>query len=274
MPSDTYEKLAARYDRMLSENPAREAFFRDLFTKHGVKRVLDCACGTGRDLIAFAKMGFEVEGSDLSEAMLARTRLNLARAGLNVPVGRADFRELDEHFEPQFDAVVCLRNSINELLDDSEVVKALRAMRTVLRPGGIVVIDQGQTDASMREPPLCDVVVNEPDFTRVLVMEYNADIMTVHIVDRVHTEGKPALLTNMSCQIGATRRNSPQCEFPATSKELDEGEFPVVRLKIRLREDWQRLFEEAGFSGVEFTGNWDGGAYDDRAKRLIVLAAV
>jgi ubiquinone/menaquinone biosynthesis C-methylase UbiE len=244
MAADTYERLAARYDRMHRENPAREAFFRDLFTRHGVKRVLDCACGTGCDLIAFAKLGFEVEGSDLSKAMLVQARTNLTEAGLAVPLHCLDFRELDQHFDASFDAVVCPTNSINEILDEEEAVKGLRSMRAVLRPGGIVVIDQGQTNASMREPRLYDVVVNDPDLTRLLVMKYDADLMTVHVLDAVHTE------------------------------EEQTVEGTVVRLKIRLRDDWEQLFEEAGFSGVEFLGNWAGGTYDDRAERLIVVGAV
>jgi ubiquinone/menaquinone biosynthesis C-methylase UbiE len=47
MPEDTYEGFAARYDWMKAPNPAREHFFRQLFAKHGVSKVLDCACGTG-----------------------------------------------------------------------------------------------------------------------------------------------------------------------------------------------------------------------------------
>jgi glycine/sarcosine N-methyltransferase len=184
-------------------------------------------------------MGFDVTGSDLSEAMLARARGNLEEAGITVPLYRIDFRELPARFDVRFDAVVCLSNSINELLDDAEVLRALRAMRAVLRPGGLVVIDQGQNDASMRDPPLYVPIVNEPDFTRLFVMEYRGDLMAVHVLDFLHSE---------------------------RAAGLDEA---IVRLRIRLRADWRRLLRDAAFSRIEFYGRWSEATYE----RLVAVAA-
>lgn len=243
MPEDLYAKLAARYDRMVRENPNRDAFFRALFARRSVRRVLDCACGTGRDLIAFHRMGLDVEGSDLSEAMLAQARANLAEAGIDVPLRQSDFRQLTAVYGARFDAVVCLSNSINELLDDREVVRALTSMRDVLRPGGVVVVDQGQTDASMWRRPPYDLVVNDPDLTRVLVMGYEDDLMTVRVLDVLHGGGR--------------------ADFEET----------LVRLRIRLQADWRRLFAVAGLSAVEVYGDWSGASYDvEVARRLIAVA--
>lgn len=243
MSEDVYARLAARYDRMIRENPERDAFFRDLFARRSVRSLLDCACGTGRDLIAFHRMGLTVQGSDLSEAMLAQARSNLAKAGIEIPLQRIDFRELAAQFERRFDAVVCLSNSINELLDDAEVLRALGAMRAVLRPGGLVVVDQGQTDASVRQRPLYEPVVKDRDLTRVFVMEYDNDLITVHVLDFLHT--------------------GEEMGFDETT----------VRLRIRLRDDWQRLFSEAGFSTVDLYGSWKGAKYDNEtAERLIAVA--
>jgi ubiquinone/menaquinone biosynthesis C-methylase UbiE len=68
MSKDAYEGFAEWYDWMKEKNPAREQFFRKLFVKHNVSKVLDCACGTGQDLIMFHMMGFLVFGSDLSDS--------------------------------------------------------------------------------------------------------------------------------------------------------------------------------------------------------------
>jgi SAM-dependent methyltransferase len=151
-----------------------------------VTRVLDCACGTGRDLLMFHAMGLEVVGSDLSDAMLAQARENLG--GVDIPLRKADYRQLPEHYDGEFDAVVCLSNSINEPLEDAETLHALQSMKAVLRNGGILVFDQGQTDASMRDPPRFAPVVNNRDFTRFFVIDYAGEIQTVHIFDFLHTE--------------------------------------------------------------------------------------
>jgi len=243
MPTDPYEALASRYDRMARVDPQRDAFFRDLFARRSVRSVLDCACGTGRDLIAFHRMGLEVEGSDLSSAMLAQARANLARAGIALPLRRVDLRELAATTGARFDAVVCLGNAINELLDDADAIRALREMRALLRPGGIVILDQGQTDASMRYPPRYAPIVNDLDFTRVFVMDYDGTVMTVHVLDFTHT--------------------SEEARF-------DES---TVRLRVRLKADWERLSHEAGFRAPEMYGDWGGTPYEiEAAERLIVVA--
>ncbi len=241
---DPYERLACRYDRMHCENPRRREFFRTLFEDHSVQSVLDCSCGTGQDLIAFHQMGIHVEGSDLSRAMLTQADANLKRAHLHdIPLHCIDFRRLDQHFHHRFDAVVCLSNSINELHDDQDVVRALRSMSAVLRPGGLLIIDQGQNDASMRNPPLYDVIIDSPELTRLMIMEYEATLMSVHIVDLFHSDGRPLIEEN------------------------------VVQLRIRLQLDWQRLFAAADFPDPRFCGDWAGTPYSpDSAKRLIAVA--
>ena len=88
----------------------------------------------------------------------------------------------------QFDAVVCLTNSINEVLTDDETLQALHSMKSVLRDGGILVFDQGQTDATMKNPPKFDAVVNTRDWTRFFVLEYLGNTMTVNVFDFIHTE--------------------------------------------------------------------------------------
>jgi ubiquinone/menaquinone biosynthesis C-methylase UbiE len=243
MGEDTYLDLAERYDWMKQKNPTREAFFGDLVVAYDVEQVLDCACGTGGDLILFHSFGCEVHGSDLSDAMLAQARDKVAKAGLSIPIQKADFRHLSSQFDAQFDAVVCLSNAINELLNDADALQALRSMKGVLRDGGILVLDQGQTDASMKNPPRFAPVVNERDFSRLFVMDYVQDRMQVHIFDFVHTE------------------------------DVQDFWHNSIWLRIRLQDDWKRMIEQAGFSKAEFFGDWQGTAYDkEQSRRLIVVA--
>lgn len=240
---DTYKEFAERYDWMKRDNPAREQFFRRLFAKHRVRKVLDCACGTGHDLIMFHSLDCQVRGSDLSESMLTQARKNLAEAALDVPVVRADFRRLPDFFDTDFDAVVCLTNSINEVLTDAGTSQALRSMRSVLRAGGILVFDQGQTDASMRRPPKFDLIANNRDWTRFFLMEYAANVMTVNIFDFVHTEDTSAF------------------------------KHAAVRVRIRLQDSWSQLLREAGFSSFEFLGDWNCTPYSkETSQRLIAVA--
>ena len=130
MRDDPYKDFAERYDWMKLKNLDRDEFFRSLFKKHGVKNVLDCACGTGHELILFNSFGCAVQGSDLSDSMLEKAQKNLSEANLKIPLKKIDFRYLDEHYESQFDAVVCLTSAIAEPLTDTDTRK-----KPLLDPG-------------------------------------------------------------------------------------------------------------------------------------------
>jgi len=240
---DPYHDFADRYDWMALESPTRTAFFKNRFQTHRSTRLLDCACGTGRDLKLFTDFGLDVEGSDLSPAMLDRARKTLSDAGLTVPLHQLDFRRLHEHFSDRFDAVVCLTSALLEVLDDTDALEALQSMRQVLKPGGILIFDQGLSDAMIREKPGVDPILNTRDYSRLFVIDYDPEVMTIRICDFIHTE--------------------TACDFQTFT----------VRLRIRLLDDWKRLLARAGFQKVDFFGSWEEEPYDKTtSKRLIAVA--
>ena len=71
-------------------------------------RVLDVPCGGGRVTLHLAGKGHAMTSGDLSEAMLAITRENIAAAGLNCPIERQDI-EAFTYKDRAFDAVICFR---------------------------------------------------------------------------------------------------------------------------------------------------------------------
>jgi hypothetical protein len=143
----------------------------------------------------------------------------------------------------EFDAVVCLTNSINEPLEDAQTLRALRSMRSVLRRGGILAFDQGQTDASMRNPPRFVPIVNDRDLTRFFVIDYAGDVQTVHIFDFIHTEEKLDL------------------------------KHASVRIRIRLVDSWRQVLRAAGFSSFEFFGDWNRTPYSKETSRRLIAVA-
>jgi hypothetical protein len=49
-------------------------------------------------------------------------------------------------------------------------------MKSVLRPGGILVFDQGLSDAVIKEQPAFDPIVNNRNFSRLFTMAYTEDL--------------------------------------------------------------------------------------------------
>src|SRR5262245_25396448 len=90
------EKTAQRYQvRKADKNRAEMNLIDRAFSlipkDH---RVLDIPCGGGRVTLHLAQQGYDMSSADLSEAMLAITRENVARLGLKCPVERQDIEKL------------------------------------------------------------------------------------------------------------------------------------------------------------------------------------
>lgn len=239
---DRYSNIAEYYDYMLSKNPDREEFFREIFRKHNVRNILDCACGTGSDLILFNSFGYSVTGSDISESMLKVAKKKMANCEVNVTLKKVDFHNLYKSFKVKFDAVVCLSNAVNEI--DVDVIKALKSMKSVLNKDGIIIFDQGQTDFTMKNPPAYFPEVNDKDLSRLYTMNYTKDIMVVNVFDFIHKEN--------------------ECLY-----DFKHSEF---KIRIRLYSDWVDIVRKVGLE-ADFYGNWNFEPYDkEKSKRLIVVA--
>lgn len=143
-----YDALAADYDRFVNWQgrlTLELPFFERLFRERGVQRVLDAACGTGHHAVALAQRGYRVVGADLSAAMIEQARENAAAAGVQVDFVVAGLGELAA-LGKSFEAVICLGNSLPHLLTAGAVDAALADFATVLRPAGLLVIQNRNFD--------------------------------------------------------------------------------------------------------------------------------
>jgi SAM-dependent methyltransferase len=115
--------------------------------------VLDCACGIGTQALGLAARGHRVLASDSSPEMIARARREAAGRGLHIEFAVADMRTLDAFGDDAFDAVLAVDNALPHLQTDDEVRRALGAMASRLRPGGILVVTIRDYDALLAERP-------------------------------------------------------------------------------------------------------------------------
>ncbi len=148
-----YDQLSEVYDRFV-DWPARLAFempfLEKMLREAGARRVLDAACGTGQHAIALTQAGFDVAGADLSQPMVEAARRSAERAGVHAEFVVAGFGELAAKLAGPFDALLCLGNSIPHVNDLAHLDAVLRDFRAVLRPGGLLVIQQRNFDLVLR----------------------------------------------------------------------------------------------------------------------------
>ena len=137
-----YGALAWVYDRLNAEIDygAWADFVEETFHRYGEKKpslVLDLACGTGRMTAELARRGYDMIGVDGSEDMLAEAYLR--SEGLGILYLKQDMRTFELY--GTVDAVTCCLDSLNYLVEDGDLVKAIRNVRLYLEPNGLFLFD-------------------------------------------------------------------------------------------------------------------------------------
>ncbi|MCU0503011.1 MAG: class I SAM-dependent methyltransferase [Anaerolineae bacterium] len=154
-----YDALAPMFDvmtdwdaRLAAEGP----FLRAQLDAAGAHRVLDAACGSGGHALWLARQGYEVTGADVSPVMINLARQKASAASLAVEFFVADLANLHPanlHPSTAFDAVLCLGNSLPHLLTQADLAAALRGMASVLRPGGLLILQNLNYDLRWQKQP-------------------------------------------------------------------------------------------------------------------------
>jgi SAM-dependent methyltransferase len=132
--TDVYEAMIDWPKRLAHEEP----FYRRLFDRVGVRRVIDVACGTGHHAAMFHRWGLRTVAADLSPAMIDRARKAFGQPPNLHWVVRSFDRPITL-VEP-FDVAVCVGNSLALAPDAATAQRAIGHMLAAVRTGGAIVI--------------------------------------------------------------------------------------------------------------------------------------
>jgi SAM-dependent methyltransferase len=116
----------------------------------GARSVLDVSCGIGTQAIGLARLGFAVTASDLCAAAVERAKAEVRRRGIEIDLSVADMRSAHDHHRRQFDVVISCDNSLLHLLNDADLLAALRQFHACTRPGGGCLITVRDYDREER----------------------------------------------------------------------------------------------------------------------------
>lgn len=138
----SYKSFAEVYDILTYDvdYTGRINYVEKLFKKFSqipVKSVLDLACGTGTISSMLADKGYEVIGVDSSAEMLSQAKVKQGdRDILYLCQEMRDFELFGT-----VDAVVCLLDSINYVLDEEDLISCFKWVNNYLNPGGVFIFD-------------------------------------------------------------------------------------------------------------------------------------
>ena len=138
-------RYAELYDLFYSDKPYAEeaAFVHDCFRKFGLsptRKILELACGTGRHALELDKSGYQIMAMDRSPYMIEIARRRAAEHNSKTVFASGDMQQLPLA-EKQFDAALCLFDSIGYLKTDKALKDALAAIWNHLRPNGLFIFE-------------------------------------------------------------------------------------------------------------------------------------
>ena len=245
-----YDALAVDYDRFVDWEGRLHhelPFFLSLFERHAVRCVLDAACGTGHHAIALAREGYQVVGADLSAPMIEKANANAADFGIDVQftvAGLGGYAALGQ----TFDAAICLGNSLPHLLSEAAVEDALADFAAVLRPGGLLVIQNRNFDRVWRERD------------RFMSPQTFRDAEREWIFVRFYDFHQESLTFNML----RLRRTAEGWAQDIRSTELR----PIFGQDLAL------ALAAAGFGPITLLGSYDGSPFDPGESGDLIAVAV
>jgi ubiquinone/menaquinone biosynthesis C-methylase UbiE len=110
-------------------------------------RLLDVPCGQGRHAHLLAEAGYDVDGLDYSNDLLAVARKRGTGPGLRYT--RGDMRKMPARWTGRFDAVLNLFTSFGFFAHPSDDVRVINDFARVLKPGGLLLWHGGSRDGVM-----------------------------------------------------------------------------------------------------------------------------
>src|SRR5437870_7833208 len=196
-----WDRRAAHFDedfghsiRTPAERAAWDRILDRVLAERGALDTLDAGCGTGFLSFELAARGHRVTGVDFAPAMLAEARRKAAERSASIRFEEADAEQLP--FEPgSFDLVI----SRHLLWTLQHPEAAIDDWIRVLRPGGRLVVVDGQFDAgagaappgSARSSAEYAAIGNQLPFLGGRSKEQIEALFTAHGL--VHVSGDPLL---------------------------------------------------------------------------------
>ena len=131
-----YKKLAERKKPEYTEKEL--LYLKKVLGKR--KKVLDVGCGFGRFTIPLAKMGYEMQGIDITPILIKNAKNISKKAKTDIKFIVGDMRKLP-YKDNEFDAIICMWSVFIELINKKDQLRALSEMIRVLRLEGMAIIE-------------------------------------------------------------------------------------------------------------------------------------
>ena len=250
-PRPFYGEFAWAYDYLIARPVAEEcAGMAAALARRRIgpgASLLDAGCGTGRYAVDLARRGFVVTGIDRSPELLAEALRRPVETTARARFETGDLLALSAG--AGFDAIVC-RGVLNDLVETADRVAVFGAFARALRPGGALLLDVRDWDASAAAKTA------EPVSER-----------------RVTTPRGPLVFRSVTRLDPATRRLLIAERHTLTTASGEATASYDFVMRCWSRDELDGLLGAAGFEVMEYAGTYQG-ALLGAGDRLVVAASL
>lgn len=151
---DLYETSALYNQNMSKEQQGKFLdFYKQVFSQYDITTIHDCSIGAGGTTIPLAKLGYQVSGSDLSENLIKKAKVNFEEEGYNIELFTADFRKLSEVLPNTYDCIISTGNSLPHI-NNQDVCSFIKSVSMKINKDGLLFIDMRNWDKILNEKPI------------------------------------------------------------------------------------------------------------------------
>lgn len=239
------------YDVVLGEFGFDRDFYVEL-ARHAGGPVLEVACGTGRILLPCLQAGADIEGLDLSPAMLRTLSAKAAALGLRPTLHEADMRSFA--LQRRYALIFVAFNGFVHCLTTLDQLRALRTWRDHLAPDGTLVFNVFYPGREF---------LNGPEGTPVLELEtrHPATGLPVRIYD-----------TRTLDRVGQVQHSQVEIQELDGNGDVLTAHRSETATRWTFKPEMELLLEGAGFSRWQIWGGFDRRPLTRDDEQMIVFA--
>jgi SAM-dependent methyltransferase len=112
--------------------------------------ILDLACGTGKHTFLLEKLGYNVDGSDISADMIKLAKESSEEKASKANFFNYSFQE-SNNISGRYDVVISMFSAFDYLNTLTDIEKSLRNIHNLLEDGGMFIFDYWNGNAVVRD---------------------------------------------------------------------------------------------------------------------------
>lgn len=157
------------------------AYISELIAKYrnnaGNTKVLDLACGTGKHAFELERLGYSIDGSDISADMIEIASAQAQQRNSKVGFYNYSFQDADK-IQKEYDVVISMFSAINYLVSYQDISKTLANISKLLTDKGIFIFDYWNGNAVVRDYSPVKVLQKSNETDEILrISRTNLDIL-------------------------------------------------------------------------------------------------